>query len=81
MMMIKNYTSVDPKYSLKSRHSSPLLSEFGNVYDSIDKSWRQSSVGQHHAASHSTLSFFEALLKKLKLDDIAVHALAPYVAL
>jgi hypothetical protein len=51
------------------------------MYDSIDKSWRQSSVGQHHAASNSTLSFFEALLKKLKLDDIAVHALAPYVAL
>ncbi len=48
-----------------------LLSEFGNMYDSIDKSWRQSSVGQHHAASNSTLSFFEALLKKLKLDDIA----------
>jgi acetone carboxylase gamma subunit len=72
---------IEAIFSAKHGIEVVLLSEFGNMYDSIDKSWRQSSVGPHHAASNSTVSFFEALLKDLKLDDIAVHALAPYVAL
>ena len=54
---------VETIFSAKHGIEVVLLSGFGNMYDSIDKSWRQSSVGQHHAASNSTLSFFEALLK------------------
>ncbi len=52
------------------------------MYRSIDQSFRQRSVGPlDRAANNSTVSFFQALLRDLKLDDITVHALAPYVAL
>ena len=73
---------IEAIFSAKHGIQVVLLSEFGNMYRSIDKSFRQRSVGPlDRAASNSTVSFFQALLKDLKLDDITVHALAPYVAL
>ena len=73
---------IEAIFSAKHGIQVVLLSEFGNMYRSIDKSFRQRSVGPlDRAANNSTVSFFQALLRDLKLDDITVHALAPYVAL
>ncbi len=45
---------IEAIFSAKHGIEVVLLSGFGNMYDSIDKSWRQSSVGPHHVASNSS---------------------------
>ena len=57
-----------------------FLSEFGNMHRSINDVFRELRGGGSHHAS-DTKEFFQRLLKRLGLDDIVVHAHAPYVAL
>ena len=47
-------TDIEAIFSAKRGIEVVLLSGFGNMYDSIGKSWRQSSVGPHHVASNSS---------------------------
>ena len=58
-----------------------LISEFGNMFDDIDRHLRSGVAQPTGNKVHSTCELFEDLLKSIKLSHIHVVADPPYVAL